>query len=95
MIFFFLSGTRALFEVSLNGYIFQQSRERSVTLASQKQSLMAITGIGATFVGASAMEVVAPSLSMSVSSVFALVMSCVWLYWQSRNTSEPAQPQTQ
>ncbi len=88
LLFFCLSGSRALFEVAMNGYIFNQERDRAITLASQKQSLMAITGIGATFVGASAMEFISPSLSMAVSSILALLMSCVWLYGRALSRRE-------
>lgn len=80
----------------MNGYIFNQERDRAITLTSQKQSLMAITGIGATFVGASAMEFISPSLSMAVSSIVALLMSGGWLYGRAlshREASSNISPQ--
>ena len=79
VVFFLLSGTRVLFEVSMNGYIFNQSRDWAVTLASQKQSLMAVTGIGATFTGATAMEIVSPAWTLSLISIVAVFVSLAWL----------------
>jgi len=93
VIFCLLSGTRVLFTVSLNGYIYNQSRERAVTLASQQQSLMAITGIGATFTGATAMELISPALTLSILSGFAIVASFAWLYRMlSSGTAATATP---
>lgn len=97
VIFGLLSGARALFEVAITGFIFAQSRDRAITLASQKQSLMAITGIGATFTGASAMEVISPALTLMALSAVALAASLAWLFvmFSSATTAEAPPARTQ
>lgn len=95
VIFFLLSGTRALFVVSMNGFIFSMDRVPAIALATHQQTLGAGTGLAATFIVAAVMELSSPAATMTVGSIFAVLAGLVWMLSLGKRPDVMGNPPTE
>jgi predicted MFS family arabinose efflux permease len=77
-IFFFLSIAKTLFDVSLNGYIFQQTKDLAAKLSALRQSVSAGAGITLTIFGAFAINDTPPVFVLSLILALSL---CTLISW--------------